>query len=67
MVQFEKTQALRLRISERKKYLETTFEHIGPIQEMMQTVTKIIPTTESDQYLTTRILPVTMFEKTRRQ
>lgn len=54
-----KNRALRLGINERDKYLETTFKPVvDPIKEMMQTVKKIIPTTESDL-----LLPVNKFEK----
>lgn len=53
-----KNRALRLGISERDKYLETTFKPVvGPLKEMVQTVKKFIPPTEGDL-----VLPVSEFK-----
>lgn len=54
----KKNRALRLGISERDKYLETTFRPvIEPLKEMSQTVKKFIPSTEGEL-----ILPVSEIE-----
>lgn len=54
-----KNRALRLGISERDKYLETTFKPvIGPLKEMVQTVRDLAAPSESDL-----ILPISKFEK----